>query len=104
MSTSTQPMPEVPYEAPAGGRHPVVVGHLVMGVAFLGMIVVWALVASDAVQGGDIRFLLPAPWVLAGIAGLVALATSDRRRHQRRTRGWVDTSAQPTGPSATMEE
>ena len=55
-----------------------------MGVAFLGLITVWALIAGDTVEGADIRFLLPVPWVLAGIAGLVALITSDRRRHARR--------------------
>lgn len=61
-------------------RHPVVIGHLTMGVAFLGLLAVWALIAGDVVDGADIRILLPVPWVLAGVAGLVALVTSDRRR------------------------
>ena len=70
-----------PTPAPApSGRHPIVVGHLVMGVALLGLLGVWALVAGDVVEGDDIRLLLPAPWILAGVAGLVALVTADRRR------------------------
>lgn len=81
MSTHDLETPETALtaEPSVGGRHPVSIGHLVMGVALLGLAVVWALVASDAVEGSDIRFLLPAPWILAGVAGLLALITSDRR-------------------------
>lgn len=82
-TTRTLPTHDEPtaYDEPVadGGRHPVSVGHLVMGVALLGIAVVWALVAGGAVAGTDIRFLLPAPWILAGVAGLIALVTSDRR-------------------------
>ena len=35
------------------GRHPVNVGHLVMGIAFLAMVGVWALIQGDVVQGDD---------------------------------------------------
>ena len=56
------------------GLHPVNVGHLVMGVAFTGLAIIWALLMSDAVDGGDLRWLLPIPLVAAGIAGLVATA------------------------------
>lgn len=89
------------------GRHPVNVGHLVMGVAFVGLLTVWALIVSDVVEGSDIRFLMPAPWVLAGLAGLVALITSDRRRYAVRATGWVaseeEPSARPDDQSDTME-
>jgi hypothetical protein len=64
-------------EAPrtwAAGRHPVNVLHLVFGVAFLGMVTNWALIESHAVATHDLRWLLPIPWVAAGIAGLVATA------------------------------
>lgn len=74
------------------GRHPVNIGHLVMGVAFAGLMAVWALVASGTVEGEDIRWLLPVPWVLAGVAGLVGLIASDRRRVGAQQRGWVDGS------------
>jgi hypothetical protein len=89
MSTETHPTKDAPIE-PASGWHPVSVGHLVMGVAFAGLVVVWALIASDVVQGDDIRWLLPVPWVLAGVAGLVGLIASDRRRTGARQSGWVD--------------
>ena len=74
-------------QSTAGARHPVSIGHLVMGVALLGLGVVWGLIEGWAVEGDDIRFLLPAPWILAGVAGLAALVTSDRRAlaAQRRT-------------------
>lgn len=61
-------------------RHPVNVGHLVMGIAFAGMVLVWALVAGDVVADDDIQWLLPIPWVGAGAAGLVAMALAARRR------------------------
>ncbi|WP_154402904.1 hypothetical protein [Nocardioides speluncae] len=62
------------------GWHPTNVGHLVMGVAFLGIVGIWALVVSETVTGEDIRWLLPIPWVVAGLAGLLVIAFSGRRR------------------------
>jgi hypothetical protein len=59
-------------------RHPVNVGQLVMGVAFLGLVAVWALIQGDVVGGDDVRWLLPVPWVLAGLAGLSAATRSGR--------------------------
>jgi len=61
-------------------HHPVNVGQLVMGIAFAGMVLVWALVTAGAVDDDDIRWLMPIPWVSAGIAGLVAMALAARRR------------------------
>jgi len=100
---------------PRTARHPLSIGHLVMGVAFAGLTVVWALVAGDVVEGRDVRFLLPAPWVLAGAAGLIALVVTDRRRHGTRATGWVgqeeerepadasdDGSGDDTTPPGTM--
>jgi hypothetical protein len=56
------------------GRHPVNVFHLVFGVAFLGMVVNWALIESGTVATHGLRWLLPIPWVAAGAAGLIATA------------------------------
>ena len=56
------------------GRHPVNIGHLVMGVALLGLAVIWALIESDTASASDLRWLLPMPWVAAGAVGLVATA------------------------------
>jgi len=79
-----------------GGRHPINIGHLVMGIAFLGIVVVWILVETDAVTGDDIRWLLPVPWVLAGMAGLIASTRRHRDTDEWREaaysdheRGWV---------------
>ncbi|WP_341923769.1 hypothetical protein [Nocardioides psychrotolerans] len=81
---------------PESGRHPVNVAHLVMGIAFLGLALVWSLVQYDVVEGRDIRWLLPVPWVLAGAAGLAAIAVTSTRRHQKHHAGWV--GEQPTRP------
>ena len=58
----------------AAGQHPVNVLHLVMGVAFLGLFVNWALIQSGTLEAHDLRWLLPIPWVAAGAAGLIASA------------------------------
>jgi hypothetical protein len=76
-------------EQPRSGRHQVSIGHLVMGFAFLGIVGIWALVQSDTVTGDDIRWLLPIPWVVAGIVGLVATAITGPRRYAVRQSGWV---------------
>lgn len=85
-------MSEITTGRPSGGRHPVNVAHLVMGLAFVGLVAVWALVQSGAVDDDAIRWLLPVPWVLAGGAGLLASVLGARRHVERRT-GWVP----PTG-------
>jgi hypothetical protein len=77
MSEQTTEMPTGPRERErswAAGKHPVNVLHLVLGVAFLGMFVSWALIQSDTLQAHDLRWLLPIPWVAAGVAGLAASA------------------------------
>jgi hypothetical protein len=56
------------------GLHVVNVGHLVMGVAFVGLAIIWALIESGAAPASDLRWMLPVPWVAAGLAGLVATA------------------------------
>jgi hypothetical protein len=65
-----------------GGRHPINVGQLVMGIAFLGLVAVWGAIEADWIGDDDIRWLLPVPWVLAGLAGLLAVALGGRRRHE----------------------
>ncbi|GAA5147875.1 hypothetical protein GCM10023340_20950 [Nocardioides marinquilinus] len=83
----TAVLPEADAARP-GHRHPLSIGHLVMGVAFAGLVVTWALIVGDVVEGGDIRWLLPVPWVLAGVAGLVGLIARDRRHVGTRQVGW----------------
>lgn len=64
------------------GRHPVNITQLVMGVAFAGMVLVWALVVGDVVDQGNYRWLLPIPWLAAGAAGLAASVLPVRRSGQ----------------------
>lgn len=82
------------------GRHPVNVGHLVMGIAFLGLVGVWALIQGDVVGGGDVRWLLPVPWVLAGLAGLLAIGISGSNRWSTRQTGWVGAGEPPAPQQA----
>jgi hypothetical protein len=79
------PLPEEARESAAtGGRHPVNIGHLVMGLAFTGLLVIWALFVSDVVPDDDIRWLLPVPWLIGGGVGLVAAIASQARQGKRR--------------------
>ncbi|GGO84340.1 hypothetical protein GCM10011584_01650 [Nocardioides phosphati] len=80
-TTVIPPLPdEAPETTPRGGRHPVNIGHLVMGLAFAGLLTVWALYVSDTVPQDDLRWLLPVPWLLGGGAGLVAAVLTQRKR------------------------
>lgn len=76
MHDETRPYPSQPYEDVAdrdqSGRHPINITHLVMGVAFAAMVVIWALLESGTVRGADYSWLLPIPWLAAGAAGLIA--------------------------------
>ncbi len=65
---------------PPSGRHPVNVAHLVMGVAFLGIVVVWALLASETLELAEARWLVPVPFLAAGALGLVASVAAGARR------------------------
>lgn len=64
----------------ARGFHPAHVGHLVMGLAFLGLVAIWGAVETDLVSTDNVRWLLPLPWVFAGVAGLLAVVLSGRGR------------------------
>ncbi len=83
---------ETHHEAPTreSGRHPVNVGHLVMGIAFLGLTVVWTLVvAADVVDLAHTRWLLPLPWLVAGVVGLVATVLRNLGRRPGKMSGWI---------------
>jgi hypothetical protein len=85
------------------GRHPVNVGHLVMGIAFLGLVGVWALIQGDVVGGDDVRWLLPVPWVLAGLAGLLAIGVSGSKRWSTRQVGWVQPAPTATDDTTVVD-
>jgi hypothetical protein len=90
--------------ARSSGRHPVNVGHLVMGVAFITMVGVWALIQGDVIDDDDVRWLLPVPWVLAGLAGLLAIGLSGSKRWTNRQTGWVGDQAAdlPSDPATDV--
>lgn len=66
------------------GTHPVIIGHLVMGLAFLGITAIWAVSELGNVSVDDVRWLLPLPWVFAGTVGLLAVVLTSRRRSTQR--------------------
>ena len=66
------------------GRHPVNIGHLVMGLAFVGIVGIWALVQTDTVTGDDVRWLLPAARGTAGRLGRIEHRARHRTRLGRR--------------------
>lgn len=100
MSTPVQDHGSAPATVRESGRHPVNVGHLVMGVAFLGLVGIWSLYQGDVVDTGNVRWLLPVPWVLAGLAGLLAIGLSSGKRWTTRQTGWVGPDA-PVGATDT---
>lgn len=87
---------ERPHEERArpSGWHQVNTGHLVMGTAFVGLVIVWALLTSDTVQLENARWILPLPWLVAGALGLVAtvLRGSRHNPHAARMKGWIHNS------------
>lgn len=74
------PLPDEATETARGGRHPINIGHLVMGLAFAGLLAIWALYVTESVPQDDLRWLLPVPWLIGGGAGLVAALLSQRKR------------------------
>jgi uncharacterized membrane protein len=71
------------------GWHSVNVGHLVMGTAFVGLVVVWALISSDTVELVDAHWLLPLPWLVAGVVGLAATVLRSVGRRPGKMSGWI---------------
>lgn len=71
-----------PLDAPErdSGLHPVNVGQLVMGVAFAGLVTVWALLQADVVGSDELRWMMPVPWIVAGAIGLAATVWPSRSR------------------------
>jgi hypothetical protein len=100
-NTMNQTLPT--QQSRESGRHPINIGHLVMGIAFVGLVGVWALIQGDVVDGRDIRWLLPVPWVLAGIAGLLATTLTGRDRWATRQTGWVAPVQTPATTAGTTD-
>ena len=83
MDENTQLLEETGPEGSARtttGRHELHVTHLVMGVAFLGIVLLWLLGSLDLVPDADLRVLVPVPFLLAGGLGLLGIVLAQRRR------------------------
>lgn len=83
------------------GTHPAQIGHLVMGLAFLGLVGIWAAIQSSTVAPDNVRWLLPLPWVFAGAAGLMAAVISGRRSARRPSHPAYPAPAYDANPSDT---
>jgi hypothetical protein len=57
--------------------------HLVFGLLFLGVAVVWALVVGDVINANDLAVLAPAILIAAGVIGLATSLASARNRRNR---------------------
>lgn len=70
---TTVPGTDGPAPDRRSGLHPVNVGHLVVGIALLGLVAVWLIVVPlDLVEITEARWLLPLPWLVAGAIGVLA--------------------------------
>lgn len=76
------PPPLDTHDEHPSGRHPVNIGHLVMGLVFLTFVGAWGLIQTDVVTGDDAHWLLPLPWVVGGAVGLVVAVVGGVRRRR----------------------
>jgi len=85
--------PEIPLDEEradaVSGWHAVNIGHLVMGTAFVGLFAVWVLTSSDTVDLSDAHWLLPLPWLAAGLVGLAATVLRTAGRRPGKMSGWT---------------
>ena len=69
--------------------------HLVFGLLFLGVAVVWALVVGDVINENDLPVLAPAILIAAGVIGLAVSLASGRNRRKRDTKMYDQSADQP---------
>ena len=84
--------------------------HLVFGLLFLGVAVVWALVVGDVINADELAVLAPGILIAAGVIGLATSLASARNRRNRDTRRYdhttyhqTDQPAEPTLDDHTEE-
>jgi hypothetical protein len=65
-----------------GRENRVKIGHLVVGLVFLGIAGSWALRSGGAIGDTAIGVLVPVVLVLAGVVGLLATVVGSRRRRR----------------------
>lgn len=72
------PRPELAYAAAPVRR--VQVAHLMCGLLFLGIVLVWLLRSHGVIRNDALPLLAPSLLILAGVAGLAASMFNARRR------------------------
>ncbi len=77
----SQSMSDLNQQPPADRS--VKITHLVFGLLFLGVAVVWALVVGDVINEDDLAVIAPAVLIVAGVIGLAASLASARNRRNR---------------------
>ena len=70
--------------------------HLVFGLLFLGVAVVWALVVGDVINENDLAVIAPAILIAAGVTGLATSLASARNRRNRNERPYDHPVGAPT--------
>ena len=61
--------------------HPVRVVHLVFGLLLVAFLTLWAMVETDAIDQGELHWLIPVPFLVLGAAGLgLSLVRAVRKR------------------------
>jgi hypothetical protein len=78
--------------------HSVKITHLVFGLLFLGVAVVWALVVGDVINEDDLAVLAPAILIAAGVIGLAVSLASSRNRKKRNNKVFTQPADQPVEP------
>jgi hypothetical protein len=80
-------------------RHDTDVTSLVFGLIFVGVVGLWALVASDTMDFPDLSVLGPALLVVAGFIGLAATLGSSARQRARAQQAQVQQAQVQQAPS-----
>ena len=79
--------------------HSVKITHLVFGLLFLGVAVVWALVVGDVINEDELAVIAPAVLIAAGVIGLAASLASTRNRTNRDNQVYGHPADYPADPS-----
>jgi hypothetical protein len=73
-------------------KRPLSITHLVLGLVFLGISVLWAVGAGTDAKVPDLAAIAPAVLIAAGVIGLIGVVVNARRRD--------DVPLDPTGTDA----
>ncbi len=78
----SQAQQQAQQQAQPPADHSVKIPHLVFGLLFLGIAVVWALIVSDVITEDRLTVIAPGLLITAGVIGLAASLASTRNRNR----------------------